>query len=119
MARTRTTNIGADRIASNVTALDASGISLAATATLAIAASVATDTVVKAAPGRLARLIVTTLGTNALLIYDNATTGSGVIIGAIPASAAVGSSFLFDMPAANGITVKGSGTNPAVTISFS
>jgi len=119
MARTRTTNVGTDRVASNVTLMDASGASLNATATVAIAAGTAGNTIVKAALGRLVRVLVTTPGTNAVLIYDNASGANGTIIGAIPASAAVGSSFLFDLPAALGITVAGNAANPAVTISFS
>lgn len=87
-------------------------------ATVAIAASFASNTVVKASPGRLGRILVTTLGTNAMLIYDNATTNSGTIIGVVPASAAVGTVVDCQLPAANGITVAGSATNPAVTIGY-
>jgi hypothetical protein len=90
-----------------------------ATATTAIAAGVATDTVIKATAGRLGKVIVTTTGTAALLIYDNATGHTGTVIGALPASPAVGAVYDFNMPAANGITVLGAAANPAVTISFS
>ena len=86
-----------------------------ATATPISAGTVA-NTVVKSSSGTLVSVIVTTLGTNAMLIYDNATTNSGTIIGAVPASAAVGSIFTFAMPAINGITVAGNAANPAVTI---
>ena len=86
--------------------------------TTAIAASVATDTVIKASAGRLARVLVTATGTNPMQIFDNATVGSGKIIGALPASPAVGTVYLFGMPAANGITVKGNAANPGVTISW-
>ncbi len=85
----------------------------------AIAAGAAANTVVKASAARLARVLVTAVGTNAMLIYDNATTGSGTIIGVIPANAAVGSVYDFSMPAANGITVAGNAANPGVTISYS
>ena len=84
----------------------------------AVAASTATDTVIKASAGRLCRVLVTTTGTNPMQIFDNASAGSGTIIGALPASPAVGSVYDFNLPAANGITVKGSASNPAVTISW-
>ena len=89
------------------------------TTTTAIAAGVATDTVLKAAKGVLCRILVTTTGTNPLQIFDNASAGSGKVIGCLPASPAVGTSVEFIMPAANGITVKGNAANPGVTISFS
>jgi hypothetical protein len=88
------------------------------TATVAIAAGVATDTVVKAAPGRLCRVLVTTTGTNPMTIWDNASGHTGTIIGAFAASPTVGTVASFDMPAVNGITVAGNAANPAVTISF-
>lgn len=77
----------------------------------------AADVVVKASAGRLCRVLVTTTGVTPLQIYDNATAGSGTIIGALPASPALGI-YDFQLPAANGITIKGSATNPAVTVSF-
>lgn len=86
-------------------------------AATAIAAGVATDTVIKASPGRLCRILVTTAGANALLVYDNATAGSGTVIGALAAAAAAGI-YDFQMPASAGITVKGNAANPAVTISY-
>lgn len=86
--------------------------------TVAIAAGVSTDTVVKATPGRLCRVLVTTTGTNPLTIWDNASGHTGTIIGAFAASPAVGTVASFEMPAANGITVQGNAANPAVTISF-
>ncbi len=88
------------------------------TKVVAVAASTASDTVIKAAPGRLLRILVTTTGTNPMTIHDNASAGSGTVIGALPASPAVGSSYQFDLPAGAGITVKGNSNNPAVTISF-
>jgi hypothetical protein len=84
---------------------------------VAVAAGKSTDTVVKASPGRLGRILVTTSGSNAMLIYDNASGHTGMIIGAVAANAPIGpveSGF----PAANGITVQGNASNPGVTISF-
>lgn len=88
------------------------------TATVAVPAATAADTVISPAPGRLCKVIVTTLGTNAMQIYDNASAGSGKIIGQLQASAPVGTTLELSIPAFNGITVKGNGANPAVTISF-
>lgn len=88
------------------------------TNTVAIPATTSANTVVKASAGRLCKVLVTTVGTAAVLIYDNATTNSGTIIGSIAASAAVGTVVDFQMPAANGITVAGSATLPALTISY-
>jgi hypothetical protein len=86
--------------------------------TVAIASGTAANTVVKATPGVLLLVLVTTTNTNPMNIFDNASTNAGTVIGALPASPTVGTVFAFQMPAANGITVGGSGTNPGVTISF-
>ncbi len=72
---------------------------------------------VKAAPGRLCHVLVTTSGTAALLFYDDASAASGTIIGVIPANAAAGS-YPFLMPAALGIYAAGGAGTPAVTVSF-
>lgn len=109
---TQTTDANGTTVAPEVVDLSSTGEQ-----TIAIAAGKTTVTVVKASGGRLGRILVTTTGTNAMLIYDNATTNTGTIIGAVPASAPIGpveSGF----PAANGITVAGNASNPGVTISF-
>jgi hypothetical protein len=85
--------------------------------TTAIAAGKTTDTVIKGAAGKIYRILVTTTGSNPLLVFDNATTHTGTVIGALPASPAIGS-YLQMNPAANGITVQGNAANPAVTISW-
>jgi hypothetical protein len=87
-------------------------------ATVAIPVDTAANTVVKNSSGRLCRVLITTSAASAVNIYDNASTNSGTIIGAIPANAAVGSMYDFEMPAVNGITVGGGATNPAMTISY-
>lgn len=87
--------------------------------TTPIAAATAANTVVSAVPGKLASVLVTTAGTANMLIYDNATTNSGTIIGVIPSGATVGQVYTLNMPAANGITVAGSASNAGVTISWS
>ncbi|MGI8406387.1 MAG: hypothetical protein ACR2OE_16780 [Thermomicrobiales bacterium] len=94
------------------------GTSEGGTTTVAAAAGTAADTVVKAAVGRLCRILVTATGTNPLQVFDNATLGSGVVIGCMPASPTVGTSYAFQTPAMAGITVKGNAANPGVTISF-
>lgn len=83
-----------------------------------IAVNTAADTVIKATPGRLCRVIVTTTAANPMQIFDNASAGSGALIGALPASPAIGTVYDFQTPAAAGITVKGSATNPAVIVTF-
>lgn len=75
-------------------------------------------TVVKATPGRLCRVLVTTTGVTPMIIYDNATAASGTIIGCFPASPAVGTVINLDFPAVNGITISAGATNPAVTVSY-
>lgn len=91
------------------------------TATGTQAGNTAGNVVVKGTPGTLWSATVTTLGTAALSIYDNATTNSGTILLTIPASAAVGTIYQFTngQPAANGITSGGVTNCPAVTFAFS
>lgn len=94
------------------------GAAALAASTTAVAAALAANTVVKASAGRLFKVIVTATGANPLLIFDNASTNAGTVIGALPASPAVGATFDFMAPAALGITVGGSATNPGVTVSW-
>jgi len=91
---------------------------IAGTTTGAVASGTAADTPIKASSGFLVSVLVTTTNSNTMLIYDNATTGSGRVIGVIPANSPVGENYFFYMPAANGITVKGSATNPGVTVNY-
>ena len=84
-----------------------------------VAAGTSADTVIKASAGRLCKVLITTLGTNALLIYDNASGHTGTIIGCVAASATAGTLVDLQMPAANGITVAGNSNNPAFTVSWS
>ena len=80
----------------------------------------AANTVVSAAPGRLCRVLVTTAGAGAgnVLIFDNATTNSGTVIGVIPATIAIGTYYTFEMPAANGITVANVVSGPVLTVTY-
>jgi hypothetical protein len=97
---------------STIGAINNDGIS-----SVSIPAGTSSNTVVKASGGRLASILVTTTGTNALNVYDNASTTSGTIIGLIPANAAVGLT-VFKTPAGNGMTVQGNAANPGVTIFY-
>lgn len=91
----------------------------AGTTTATVAAGTAANTVVKASAGRLGRVLLTTAnGAAAVSIFDNATTNTGTVLGFIAASAVAGTVVDFGMPAANGITVSGAATNPAMTISY-
>ncbi len=89
--------------------------------TTAIAASTASNTVVKAAAGRLCRISVTAAaGTTSgnTPIYDNASGASGTILVVVPNSTTVGTVLDVQLPAANGITVNGGANSPAMTISY-
>jgi hypothetical protein len=106
-------------MANNVvfTAVDDNGFSVGGAKTLAISA--AGTVVVKAAPGRLCRVIVTATASGPVTFYDNATTGSGTVLGVVPASAAVGALYEFQAPAANGITAVAAATPSSVTVVYS
>lgn len=121
-----TPGVGASAVAGGVQTVDVNGtttapeiadISSTGEQTVAIAAGKTTNTILSTHPGRLGRILVTTVGTNPMLIYDNTTTSSGTPIGALPASAPIGT-YESGFPALNGITVAGNASNPAVTISF-
>ena len=99
--------------------VDGQGWVVAGTTATAIAAGTTTDTIIKGAPGRLCRILVTTAGTAALNVFDNASGHTGTIIGTVAASAVAGTLIEAQMPAANGITVQGAASTPAVTICFS
>lgn len=81
----------------------------------------AANTVVKNSAGRLVKLLVTTTGTGTgnVTCYDNASSASGTIIGIVPANATVtGNPFVFDNPAANGITCANVASGPVFTVSY-
>jgi hypothetical protein len=63
--------------------------------------------VIKATPGVLCSVLVTTATTasQAITFYDNATAASGTVIGVIPGGTTAGTSFILSMPANLGITV--------------
>jgi hypothetical protein len=91
---------------------------LGAAQTTPIAAGKSTDTVIKASPGTFYGIIITTVGVGGPLVYDNASTSSGTIVGSAIASAPLG--FILGpnigIQCLNGITVKGGSLNPAMTL---
>ncbi|MGH7743288.1 MAG: hypothetical protein ACREQ5_00500 [Candidatus Dormibacteria bacterium] len=88
--------------------------------TTAVIAAGAGTTVVKASPGRLCRITVTTAGTTgAVTFYDNAASGSGTVLFVVPGSSVtVGTIYDVQMPAAAGITAVAAASGPALTVSF-
>lgn len=81
----------------------------------------ATTTIISAGPGRLVRAIVTVAGTGSgsVVIYDNGTAGAGSVVGALPATVAVGTIFQFDVPVAGGIAVTNVASGPVLVIIYS
>lgn len=78
----------------------------------------ASDVVVKASAGELTRCIVEVAGSAATSIYDNASAGSGSIVGSIPATPTLGQVFTFNVPCLLGITVKGAANTSGLTVLF-
>src|SRR4029077_12262532 len=67
---------------------------------------VAGNVVVKATPGMLCTILVTTVTAGATLsFFDNATTASGTVIGIVPTGSAAGVIFTLNIPAINGIVI--------------
>jgi hypothetical protein len=83
-----------------------------------VATNTTTDTVIKASPGRLCKVVVTTSTAVALSIWDNASGHTGNLLLTIPASAAAGTIYSPQILAQNGITVQGASTIPGVAIGF-
>ena len=88
------------------------------TATVAVTAQTAGAAAVKAAPGRICRIIVTSTATALLNFYDNTNAASGTIIGSIPASTAIGTMFNPELPAAVGIYAGGTTSTPSCTVGY-
>jgi hypothetical protein len=74
--------------------------------------------VAKDLPGSLLGVVVTTLGTAGLSIYDNGATGQGNALLAIAPSAAQGSLYAPTQRAVNGITALQVASGPAATLYF-
>ncbi len=74
---------------------------------------------VKGAPGRLLKVVVTTVTAAAVItIYDNASAASGTPLLVIPIAAAAGTIYDVMLPAALGITVQSTGATGAITIGY-
>jgi hypothetical protein len=96
----------------------AAAVSIGGAQTVAVAAAGSAN--VKAAAGRLGRVLITVAGTASITFYDNAAGNStGTIIGITPATTAVGTVYDFNLPAAAGISAVGGAGSPGVTIGFS
>lgn len=73
---------------------------------------------IKAEPGRLCKVVVTTNMSAIATFFDNANgDSSGVVLGVIKSSAVAGDVIDFQMPAQNGIAVVSSGTG-VMTVSY-
>lgn len=97
-----------------VTDYDDAGFPAVAAETVSLAYS-AMPAVVKAGPGRLLKVIVTTAtASGTITIYDNASTNSGTILLLIPIAAAIGTVYDVNLPAANGIYVYTSAASAGV-----
>lgn len=70
-------------------------------------------------PAWLCRVIVTATGSAAMFLYDNALgDNSGNIIAALPASAAVGSIYDFEVDALLGISAPAVSGTPAIIVTY-
>ncbi len=83
-----------------------------------LAGTAGSNTIVTAAPCILDRVSVTTAGTASLILYDNATTNSGTIVFASPATYALGTITEVKMPCLNGITARLQSGSAACTVSY-
>jgi hypothetical protein len=72
---------------------------------------------VKAAPGRLLKMIVTTALSAAVTVYDNTAAASGTILFATAATPAVGTIYDVNLPAVNGVYASFAGTG-AITFGY-
>lgn len=83
-----------------------------------IPAGAAADTLIKVTPGRLVRVIITTLGLGPINLYDNSAGASGNLMFSLGASAPVGV-YNIGCPMINGIWAKGNALHPAIVVVFS
>lgn len=84
------------------------------------AASIAAGNVpLRAGPGSYFKvLVVSANGANPVLIYDNAVTAAGTVLGVVPASAAAGNVYQFPVGYNFGVTIAQTAAAGALTISF-
>jgi hypothetical protein len=82
------------------------------------------NTIVRTGPGRLNAILVTSATASSVdvIVYDNATTNSGTIVGYLPyatVTSAIGALFVYDIPVVNGIVVRQTGVGPGMTVVYS
>jgi hypothetical protein len=83
----------------------------------AIASGAGTVTL-KAARGRLCRIVVTVAGTVSFTVFDNASAASGTALFTSPIATSIGTIFDIQLPAQNGITVSDPASGPGITVSW-
>ncbi len=107
--------------AASLAGVDATGnlaVTTGGTTTAAVAAAASSPQVIKATPGRLCRVTITTASTAAMNFYDNASAASGLVVLALPAVTTLGQTFDVQMPCALGITAGGGANTAGYTVSF-
>ena len=87
------------------------------TSYLAIPAANGT-TVVKAAPGRLCKIIVLTLAAGIISVFDNASAASGTLLYKFTTNTPIGTVVDLEIPALNGITLDMIASTPQVLVTF-
>jgi hypothetical protein len=83
----------------------------------AVASGAGTVTL-KAAPGRLCRIVITAAGTVAFTVFDNGSAASGTALFTSPTATSIGTIFDIQLPAQLGITVSNPASGPGITVSF-
>lgn len=104
-----------------LTEYDDLGYPQAAAFTKAVPAGTAANTVVRAVPGRLCRVVVTGLAgttTGNTTIYDSASGATGTPLLTLPNAGPAGTVYPLDVPTSAGITVAGTANSPALTIGY-
>lgn len=96
-----------------VTEYDDASYPIVASATAPLTATGA----VKAAPGRLFKLVITTALSAAVTVYDNTAAASGTVLFATAATPAAGTIYDVNLPAASGIYASFAGTG-AITFGY-
>lgn len=83
-----------------------------------VTAQTAGAAALKTSSGRICKIIVTSTATAAIFLYDNTNAASGTVIGAVPASAAIGTMYSPNIPFTNGIFPAGAVNTPSLTVSY-
>lgn len=80
----------------------------------------AANTVIMTGVGRLCTVIVSVAGagTGGVTFFDNATTNSGLVVGYVPATIAVGTLYLFNFPVQLGLVCQNVLSGPVLTVSW-